>query len=185
MNESIYKIDSTEFEFETIGIIGMVTEEEEFCWAMDLYAKSNDFQNINVSPKFSFTQLEQAKNYNYNESFSWKKVTAYNDEIDDWVASFYIYDSHYFVVDIEIKKIDKENFLVSIEGEVNLNWETAPTTDFRKLKIQKITPFNGIISELDSKEKSLEIASKYINTEGLTWLSKENTSSGENNWLTY
>lgn len=185
MNKNIYKIDSTEFEFETIGIIGVVTEDQEFCWAMDLYAKSNDFQGNNVSPKFSFTQLQQTKDYKYNESFSWKGISAYDNNIDDWIASFYIYDSHYFIADIEIEKIDKENFLVSIKGKVNLNWETAPTKDFRNFKILKIIPFNGIISELDDERIAFKITEKYIDTKGFKWIPKEQTSSGENNWLAY
>lgn len=185
MNKDIYTIDSVEFEFETIGIIGVINENEEFCWAMDLYAKPNNFQDNQVAPKFSFTQLEETKDFVFNNSFKWKEVSAYNDIIDDWIASFYIYDSHFFKADVEISIEDKKNFFVSIKGKVNLNWETAPTTDFRTFEIRKIIPFNGIICELEDKKKAFEIAQKFINTEGLKWLPKEETSSGENNWLTY
>jgi len=151
MNKSTFRIDSTEFEFETIGIIGIITEDENFCWAMDLYAKSGEFQGQTVSPKFSFTLLEEAKHYDHNESYKWKDVSAYNDRIDDWIASFYIYDAHFFTADVEIRKMDNENFFVSIEGKVNLNWETAPTKDFRDFLIKKIIPFNGIICEIDNR----------------------------------
>ncbi len=185
MNKDIYKIDSVEFEFETIGIIGIITENEKFCWAMDLYANSNAFQDNEVAPKFSFTQLEETKDFVFNQSFNWKQISAYNDETDDWIASFYIYDSHYFIADVEIIRKDKENYFVSIIGKVNLNWESAPTQDFRDFEIQKIVPFNGIICEIEDKKKSFEITKKYIDTDGLRWLPKEDTSSGENNWLTY
>jgi len=185
VNEDSYKIDSVEFEFETFGIIGIITEDQEFCWAMDLYAKPNTFEENNVSPKFSFTQLESAPDFNFNESFRWKGVSAYNDKIDDWVASFYIFDSHYFIADVDLKKIDNRNFLVSIEGKVNLNWETAPTKDFRNFKIQKIIPFNGILSEIDDEKEAFKITAKYLDVEGMKWVPKEETSTGENGWLVY
>ncbi len=185
MNTDIYNIDSVEFEFETIGIIGIITEDEEFCWAMDLYAKSNVFLNNNVAPMFSFTLLNETKEFVFNKSFSWKQVSAYNYEIDDWIASFYIFESHYFIADVEIIKVDKENFFVSIKGKVNLNWETAPTQDFRDFEIQKTVPFNGILCEIEDKKKAFAITKKFIDIKGLNWLPKEETSTEENNWLIY
>lgn len=185
MNENFYLIDSAEFEFETFGIVGVITEDEKFCWALDLYAHENQFQGNSVSPKFSFTLLEESKDYKFNESFKWKEITAYNYDIEDWIASFYIYDSHDFVANIDIKKLNNENFFVSIEGSVNINWETAPTKHFVNFKISKTAPFNGIICEIENKDKAFEIAGKFLNIEELQWLPKEETSSGENNWLTY
>lgn len=152
---------------------------------MDLYAKQNKIEGNTVAPKFSFTQLEQATDYEYNKSFKWKEVSAYNDKIDDWIASFYVYDAHYFIADVEVMIVEREQFEVSIEGRVNLNWETAPTTDYRTFKIQNTIPFNGIICEIDDKEKAFEITKNYLDLEGLKWLPKEETSSGQNNWLSY
>jgi hypothetical protein len=185
INKGIYRIDSTDFAFKTIGIIGIINENEEFCWAMDIYAESNSFQEINVSPMFSFTQLGQSKDYVYNKSFRWEKISAYDDILNDWIASFYIYDSHYFIANVEIERIEKKNFHIVIDGKVNLNWETAPTTDFKDFKIEKTIPFNGILLEINDKQKVFEIAKRFIDIEGLKWLPKEETSSGENNWLTH
>ncbi len=185
MENCVYKIDSTNFTFETIGIIGIITEDNEFCWAMDLYAKPSDFQGNTVSPKFSFTQLEESKDYEYNNSFRWENVSAYNESLEDWIASFYIFDAHYFIANIEIKIKDKEHFIVAIDGEVNLNWETAPTTNFKKFRIENTIPFNGVLSEIDDKNKAFEIVANFIDIKGLQWLPKEETSSGTNNWLTY
>lgn len=186
MKKDIYKIDKTNFEFETLGIIGIINEEQEFCWAMDLYAKPNkDDEGNTIAPKFSFTQLEQATDYKYNESFRWKEMPAYSEKLDDWIASFYIYDNHFFTADVEVIRKDRENYEVSIEGKVNLNWETAPTTDYRPFKIQTTVPFNGIICEIEDEKKAFEITKNYIDTEGLEWLPREKTSSGQNNWLSY
>lgn len=138
-----------------------------------------------MAPKFSFTLLEQASDYKFNESFSWKNTSPYNKETDDWVGSFYIHDAHYFEADVEVLRIDNKNYRVSIKGKVNLNWETAPTQDFRDFTIQKIIPFNGIICETDDEKKAFEITQKFIDTEGMKWLPKEETSSGRNNWLDY
>lgn len=185
MNKSIFFIDGTEFTFESFGIIGVITENQEFCWAMDLYANASSLEGNQVSPKFSFTQLEQTMNFKRDHSFSWEEVSAYNEEIEDWVGSFYIYDAHYFTAKVSLEKIDRDHFLVHIEGKVNLNWETAPTTNFKSFTIQKTTPFNGILSEIDDEKKSRQICQKYLDQSDLKWLPKEETNSGESNWLVY
>jgi len=185
MSQTIYTIGSTDFEFEIAGIIGIITEDQKFCWAMDLYAKSRHFQGNPVSPKFSFIQLEPAHDFQHNASFSWKEVPAYNDEIDDWIGSFYIYDSHFFVVDIQVKKVSRESFWVSVTGKVNLNWATEPAEHFEYFTIAHTIPFNGILSEIDDEKKARKITRMYLDPTDLIWVPKEESSSGENHWLRF
>jgi|GEM_PF-5942609 len=62
----LYKIDTTEFPFETKGIIGIITEQGFLCWALDLYAGSNnDSEGNSIAPKFSFTELQESTDFVY------------------------------------------------------------------------------------------------------------------------
>lgn len=183
VKSNIYKIDSTEFEFKTTGLVGVINNNKEFCWAIDLYANSGKLQGHEVSPKFSFTELKESTNYIYNEVFKWKTITPYNDETNNWTGSFYIYDSHYFTANIELIKIDSKNFKVIINGKVNLNTESYPTKNFKPFQIESYIPFNGIICEINNKTEAVKIASRFIDVQNLKWISKEENKSINNNWL--
>lgn len=181
----LYKVDTTEFAFETSGIIGIVTEDEQFCWALDLYAKENKLDESSVTPKFSFTELGVCTHYTYNSSFTWSNISAYDKAKDDWIGSFYIFDAHYFEADVVLNRKNNEAFIVSVKGKVNLNWETAPSTDFRSFEITNTVPFNGILSEIDDSDKALIISSKFIDISSMKWVPRAKTKSKEHNWIVH
>ena len=175
----IYRISKTDFIFETVGIIGIINKNGEFCWAMDLYAQENEFEGVEVSPKFSFTELEETRNFIKNKEYIWENTSAYSKEKDDWIGSFYIFDAHFFKSKIQLIKKNNESFDVIIKGKVNLNWETAKNTDSKNFHIENNIPFNGILCEIEDKEECLKIAGKFINIEGMKWI------DDDEKWLRY
>ncbi len=161
-NKPKYTIGEVEFGVESLGLIGVITTEIEFCWAIDLYAKEGVIDEINVSPKFSFNELEPAPKFKYNKSFTWSSTSAYNEEKGSWKGDFYILDAHYFEVKVELVKLSDNEFEVIVKGKVNLNFETAPTTNFVDFEINQRVLFNGVLIELEDKKVALETASKII-----------------------
>lgn len=182
---TLYRIDKVDFTIETAGLIGIITEEEKFCWAMDLYAAKNELEGNAVTPKFSFTELEETTKFVFDRSFEWEKATAYSEEKDDWIGSFYIFDGHFFEAELSLEKREDRQFIVNVKGRVNLNWETAPTTDFKDFQIVHLMPFGGILSEIDDKEKAIAIASKFLNTQDMKWMPRDEENGQEDNWLIY
>lgn len=179
----LYIINGSHFEIETSGIVGIINSELKFCWAIDLYAKEGNIENHIVTPKFSFTELEPAQDFVFDKSFIWNKTTAYNTETDNWKGDFYIFDAHYFEVRVEFIKLSKTEFQVIVDGYVNQNPETYSSVNFVPFKIKQNIPFNGILVEIDNREKAYSIARKYLEVSEMNWFEKNENKQIYNNWI--
>jgi len=182
MQDSKYIINGHSFEVETKGIIGLVTEEGEFKWAMDIYAAEGEYDGQRINPKFSFTQLAATENFKFDKEFIWEKATAYDKEIDDWVGDFLIFDASYFECSLQIKRVGGQEFYIAMKGKVNMAWETAPEQHFVDFEIVQTVPFNGILCEIDDAEKTKEVVGKYLSIENLTWNSIRDNTDWSNSW---
>ena len=182
MQDSKYIIDGHSFEVETKGIIGLITEDAKFKWAMDIYAAEGEYDGQRTNPKFSFAQLAATENFKFDQEFIWEKATAYDNEIDDWVGDFLIFDAQYFECRVQMKRVGAQAFLVSIKGKVNMNWETAPEQHFVDFEIIQTLPFNGILCEIDDAPKTKELAEKYLSFENLEWNSESDHEDWSNSW---
>lgn len=177
-----FNINGTSFVIETKGVIGYISEDEKLKWAMDIYGAEGKYDGETIHPKFSFTQLAPTQNFKFNEQFIWEKTSAYDKELDDWVGDFLIFDGQYFECSVDLKRINVHSFEVEIKGRVNTNWETAPEQVFVDFEIATDLPFNGIMCEIDSKEKCEKIAGEYLSLDQLDWHSLTD-NDWQNSWI--
>lgn len=166
----MFRIGSEEFEVAESGIVAVAdVEENEFFWAIDLYAQKKDTKTLGlVSPKLSFTELPNPENADrWLRQLDWKEANGYDDELGDWIGDFFIYDAHDFESRLSWKRTSYDKFMVEWSGVV----DTAPQIPGQELKrllefsIAQEVPFVGIFSRTLDKDAASTFIGKFIDLE--------------------
>ncbi len=173
----MYKIQNDEFELDSSGIVGILDDEEELFWAIDVYGKGRFIGEDNfIEPKLSFTRLPHPHGTDRSlNKIHFPIAEAYDKVIDDWIGDFYIYDGHFFRSEISLTRLSISKFNIHWKGEVDISYETLPGgEEFIPFEINLDIPFNGILCAYTNEKESRELLEDICDVSEFYWIGEEN-----------
>ncbi|MCG8529928.1 MAG: hypothetical protein MI749_04610 [Desulfovibrionales bacterium] len=172
----MFKIDGHEYQIETTGVVGILDDEDGLFWAIDIYGKGQFIDEDNyIEPKLSFIKLPHAESTDRSlAQIHFKNAEAYDENIDDWIGDFYIYDAHFFKSEITLTRVSKSNFHISWKGEVDISYETSTNPQFIPFEIDLEIPFYGILCRYTDENDSKELLQDICDVSEFVWIEDGN-----------